>query len=103
MNTASVALRLEGSEALIMALDDHIRTCELAKGLARERDDLRTCIAQLRLKCAQLLGAHLEHMRAELVASGWLEIRASIWCSPERKIYRGSETAWHALRRSNFH
>ena len=44
----AVTVKLEGSELLLQALDDHMRTCELAKTLVFERDTLAAQVADLR-------------------------------------------------------
>ena len=46
--TYAVTVKLEGSELLLQALDDHMRTCELAKTLIWERDTLAAQVAELR-------------------------------------------------------
>ena len=42
----AVTLKLEGSDMLLQALDDHRRTCELARQLLLERDALQAELAQ---------------------------------------------------------
>ena len=44
----AVTVKLEGSELLLQALDDHMRTCELAKALVWERDALQAELLALR-------------------------------------------------------
>ena len=46
----AVTVKLEGSELLLQALDDHMRTCELAKALVWERDALQAELLALRQK-----------------------------------------------------
>ena len=46
----AVTVKLEGSELLLQALDDHMRTCELAKALVWERDALQAEVLLLRRK-----------------------------------------------------
>ncbi len=46
----AVTVKLEGSEMLLQALDDHMRTCELAKALVWERDALQSELIALRKK-----------------------------------------------------
>ena len=46
----AVTVKLEGSELLLQALDDHMRTCELAKALVWERDALQAELLVLRRK-----------------------------------------------------
>ncbi len=46
----AVTVKLEGSEMLLQALDDHMRTCELAKALVWERDALQAELIALRQK-----------------------------------------------------
>lgn len=94
----SHGLHLEGSETLIQALDDHIRTCELAKRLTLERDELRRQNAFLRLRYAQMSHAQLDQLRTNLAVAGWEEIRVDVWRNPTGKVYRGCENAWHAMR-----
>ena len=48
LQTYAVTVKLEGSELLLQALDDHMRTCELAKTLIWERDTLAAQVAELR-------------------------------------------------------
>jgi hypothetical protein len=100
MDTAitSLGLRLEDSEALIQALDDHMKTCELAKKLAMERDELRIQLASLRLLYADVALAQRDHMCVDLIVAGWEEVRVTVWRSPQKKIYRGCAPAWHAMR-----
>jgi hypothetical protein len=44
----AVTVKLEGSELLLQSLDDHMRTCELAKALVMERDALQVELMMLR-------------------------------------------------------
>lgn len=44
----AVTVKLEGSEMLLRALDDHMRTCELTKALVWERDALQAELLELR-------------------------------------------------------
>lgn len=48
LQTYAVTVKLEGSDMLLQALDDHMRTCELAKALVWERDALAVELAELR-------------------------------------------------------
>lgn len=48
LHTYAVTVKLEGSDMLLQALDDHMRTCELAKALVWERDALAQEVAELR-------------------------------------------------------
>lgn len=48
LQTYAVTVKLEGSDMLLQALDDHMRTCELAKALVWERDALAVEVAELR-------------------------------------------------------
>lgn len=50
MQQYAVTVKLEGSEMLLQALDDHMRTCELAKALLWERDALQAELIALRQK-----------------------------------------------------
>ena len=67
----SLGLRIEDSDALVRALDDHRQTCELAKILADERDELRERVASLRLMYAEIAHAQREQMRVDLIVAGW--------------------------------
>lgn len=44
----AVTLKLEGSDMLLRALDDHRKTCELAQQLLLERDALQAELATMR-------------------------------------------------------
>ncbi len=44
----AVTVKLEGSDLLLQALDDHMRTCELAKVLISERDALQAELLLMR-------------------------------------------------------
>lgn len=47
-HNVAVTLKLEGSDMLLQALDDHMRTCELARQLLIERDALQAELTNLR-------------------------------------------------------
>ncbi len=50
LNEVAVTIRLDGSEMLVQALNDHMATCALARDLAVERDKLREELTALRLR-----------------------------------------------------